>query len=227
MILIDKKTALEIFNPPAPNVLNAWLDENNIHAGTADPGDDYTGSYTLCAALHWAKTKHPDAGMMDICSFAGLSQSLSTGFSSGFGTDEYQKERIIDNLILTLAGGTAAHPDDIVSLVPSDLATGERKPTPDETEKIIGIMDQCYFGDMAAAISDIIETMTPEQAAKVVLSMAQTNAEYQELHGIAKKFLARKSSIGDLRKAVRKISDKMKYIKSSLLLEIPIEIMDA
>jgi hypothetical protein len=88
-------------------------------------------------------------------------------------------------------------------------------------------MDHAYFGDLTDAITAILETVSPDRAAQIVLSMAQTNAEYKEMHKIAKNFLARKASIGELRQSVKKISEKIKFIKTSMMIELPVYVFNA
>lgn len=225
MKLLDRDTVIQIFDPPPEPEFREFLDSHGFTACTTDPQDDYTGNFTLSSAIYWSLKRHPDADMFDVGSFAGLVQGYSSGFFGGFGTDEYRKEQIIRNIILSIHGGTPAQPGEIISMVPAEIITG-KSATPEQTERIIGILDHCYFGDLIDAISDLIETSTPEAAARILVSMAGTTAEYREACQTAQDFLKRKKTIGDLRRSIKKIAEKLDWIKTSILLEIPVETME-
>ena len=211
MILLDKKTLYQIFDAPEPAELDMFLKKHGFSAAYLSPEQDETGGYTLSAAVYYAHKKHPGAENIDVCSFAGLVQYYATGWYGGFGTEDYEKERIIDNIMLSLVGGSPAAPDSIVSFAPDDLLAGGRTVTPEETEERISILDRCYFGDLGEAVAGIIESIPPDVAARVVLSMARTQADYKSLAKTAGDFLKRKATIGDLRRAVKITSDKLNY----------------
>lgn len=226
MKLIDRDIAIQIFGPPPEPELRKFLDDNGFPACSTDPQDDYTGNYTLSCAIYWSLKRHPDAEMFDVCSFSGLVQGYSSGFFGGFGTDGYKKEQIIRNIILSVHGGTPAQPGEMFSVIPAELVSEGHTVTAEQTEKIIGILDHCYFGNLVESVSDLIETSTPEAAAVILISMATTASEYKETCQTAHDFLKRKKTIGDLRKSIKKIADKLDWIKTSILLEIPVETLN-
>lgn len=225
MKIIDHDTAIKIFNPPQKEELEKFLNDQGYFC-SSDENDIYTGNYALSCAVYWARKKHPDANEMDIASFAGLIQGYTSGFWGGFNTDDYPKEKIIRNIILAVHGGTPAHPDDFISFIPQAMLDDSRKISAEHTERIIGILDHCYFGNLVEAVSELIEESTPEIAAGILIAMASTAAEYKETCQTASDFLKRKKTIGDLRKSVKKIASRLDWIKTSILLEIPTETLD-
>lgn len=206
--LIDKKTSLEYFGAPGPGELATWCRENGYHGvdPAADRGDDLPSDYVLAAALWHARTRYPEAGNLDVCSYAGLVAYLATGWYGGFGTESYEKERQAEHIVLALAGGRPPAPDGIVALVPEEVVTGT--PSADWTRRVIAFLDAFYFGDPEEAVARLLGDADDRTAARVVLALARTKAEYERLARVAEGFLKKKENISALRRAVREVLKK-------------------
>lgn len=146
MKLISKNTALEHFAAPGPEVLATWCKENQ-YTGV----DPTRTDHVLAAALHYAEAKYPDADKLDICSYAGLVSYLTTGWYGGFGTEQYQKERQAENIIIGLAGGTAGTIEGMY-FIPGKA----EKVTEEFTHRILAFLDEFYFGDEKKAMSELL-----------------------------------------------------------------------
>lgn len=179
MKLIDKQTALSYFDVPMNCIeLEAWCRENGYSGvdPTRDiPNESYPSDYVLASALWWAQTNHPDADKLDICSFAGLVAYLATGWYGGFGTDQYEKERRAENIVLSLAGGTQTA-EPYFYVVPVSVVNGT--PTADFTRRVLEFLDAFYFASEHRAITELMaknaldlvragELLTPSQVAKM------------------------------------------------------------
>jgi hypothetical protein len=156
MQFIDKQAVLSFFNAPSPTELETWCRENNYHGvePTRDvPGDKHPSDHVLAAALWYAATSHPDAKNMDICSFGGLVSYLATGWYGGFGTDQYEKERRAENIIIGLAGGAQLAEAGFYA-VPTAVVNGV--PSVEFTQRVLAFLDAFYFGDEARAVADLM-----------------------------------------------------------------------
>jgi hypothetical protein len=177
--LIDKQTALSYFDVPMNCIeLEAWCRENGYSGvdPTRDiPNESYPSDYVLASALWWAQNRYPDANNLDICSFAGLVAYLATGWYGGFGTDQYEKERRAENIVLSLAGGTQTA-EPYFYVVPVSVVNGT--PTADFTRRVLEFLDTFYFIDERRAITELMaknaldlvragELLTPPQVAKM------------------------------------------------------------
>lgn len=207
MSLIEKQTALKYFAAPSPpEELTVWCQENGYLG--LDPvensgRDDLPDDYLLAAALWHARTKHPAAARLDVCSYAGLTAYLATGWYGGFGTDGYQKERQAENIVLALAGGIAAEPDGVLATVPETVVNGT--PSAEFSRRVLTFLDAFYFGDQEEAVADLLDSVDGLIAARIVLGMARTQAEYDRLARVADGFLKKKENISALRKAVKDV----------------------
>lgn len=216
MHLIDKKTTLEFLSAPDPATLENWCRENNYggvnpmqdvqHDPALRPLGELPSDHVLAAALWHAETKHPDASHIDVCSFAGLVAYLATGWYGGFGTEEYEKERQAENIVIALAGGTAPAPDSPFGTIPESALTG--RPSAEFTTKALRFLDEFYFGDQEKAVTELLESVDEKTAARVVLGLAKTQAQYRKLVEVASGFLKKKESISALRQAVREAMGK-------------------
>lgn len=179
MKLIDKQTALSYFDVPMNCIeLEAWCRENGYSGvdPTRDiPNESYPSDYVLASALWWAQNRYPDANNLDICSFASLVAYLATGWYGGFGTDQYEKERRAENIVLSLAGGTQTA-EPYFYVVPVSVVNGT--PTVDFTRRVLEFLDTFYFIDERRAITELMaknaldlvragELLTPPQVAKM------------------------------------------------------------
>lgn len=197
MRLFEVNAVKEFLRNPDRGRLEGWLEENNFSG--IDLSNDH--DYITAAALYYAKTKYPDAKLIDVCSFAALTAYLSTGMYSGFGTDEYIKERQAENIIISAAGGQAPSPDGIIALIP---AGAEENPNKDFTYKMMTFLERFYFDDEVKAVNELLDISEDIVKAKIVLSLAKTQAEYQEAVEVADEFLKHKTNMTSLKKAVRK-----------------------
>ena len=212
LVMIDKQTTLKFFSAPDPVALEAWCRERNyggVHptqdvehnpAEAAVPGEFPS---VLAAALWHAETKHPDASHIDVCSFAGLVAYLATGWYGGFGTEEYEKERQAENIVIALAGGTAPTPYRLFGTIPESALT--TKPGAEFTTKVLQFLDEFYFDDAEKAVTNLLETVDETTAARIVLGLARTQAQYRKLAEVANGFLKKKENISALRRAVRDV----------------------
>lgn len=202
MELINKKATLEYFGAPGPEELETWCQQNNYGGVFPTQDDQHEGmpsDHVLAAALWHARTKFPNAETLDICSYAGLVTYLATGWYGGFGTDQYQKERQAEHIVLSLAGGIAPEPDGMLAYVPS------QEPDADFTKKVLEFLDGFYFGDAENAVIKAIEDVDPIITARAILALARNRAEYENLVRVADRFLKKKTNISSLRQAVRKV----------------------
>ncbi|MGI9951412.1 hypothetical protein V3F56_03535 [Moorellaceae bacterium AZ2] len=205
MKLINKETALEYFGAPGPEELAAWCQEHGYDS--VDPtAYDMPSDHVLAAALWYVKSKHPEADNLDVCSYAGLVSYLATGLYGGFGTEEYAKERQAENIIIALAGGMVAPPGGVVGTIPEEVVKGT--PSAEFTRRVLQFLDAFYFGDQEQAVAGLLEGVDEITAARVVLGMARTQAEYQHLTRVVDNFLKKKEKISTLRKAVREVLSK-------------------
>lgn len=201
MELIDKKATLEYFGAPGPEELENWCKENSFGGVFPTQDDQHEGipsDHVLAAAL-WHASKFPNAETLDICSYAGLVTYLATGCYGGFGTDQYQKERQAEHIVLSLAGGIAPEPDGMLAYAPG------KEPDADFTKKALEFLDGFYFGDAEDAVIKAIEDVDPIITARAILALARNRAEYEKLVRVADRFLKKKASISSLRKAVKEV----------------------
>ena len=196
MELINKKAALDYFGAPGPEELETWCKENSF-GGVFPTHEGIPSDHILAAAL-WHASKFPNAETLDICSYAGLVTYLATGCYGGFGTDQYQKERQAEHIVLSLAGGIAPEPDGMLAYAPS------QEPDADFTKKALEFLDGFYFGDAEDAVLKAIED-DPIITARAILALARNRAEYEKLVRVADRFLKKKASISSLRKAVKEV----------------------
>jgi hypothetical protein len=202
MNLIDKKTVLNYFNAPAPEELKRWCEEKGYYGvNPVESFDDV--DHVLAAALWYAKTKYSEANY-DIASFAGLVSYLATGMYGGFGTENYTKERQAERIVVALAGGEEGI--DGIGWMPEQVIQGT--PSEEFTIKVLRFLEEFYFVDEVKAIEEIIKTVDDTTVAKIILALANTPKEYQELVTVADKFLKKKESISSLRNAVKEIFKK-------------------
>jgi hypothetical protein len=111
--------------------------------GLASPPEDW-----LAAADAYVDREYPAASNLDRRSFAGLVAYLATGFYGGYGTEDYEKERQIEDLALAFTGGLPAPPDGIVSFTPPLGPDGEPVkwlPEPEHTETLLRLIEIAYF----------------------------------------------------------------------------------
>lgn len=202
MKLISEKTVLEYFNAPEPQELLEWCRKENFH-GVNPTSKSTPNDLVLAAALWHARTKYPEAGNLDVCSYGGLVSYLATGWYGGFGTDEYQKERRAENIVIALAGGIAPEPDSVVVFIPERNLREE--PTAEFTRQALEFLDKFYFIGEEQAVVEILDRIEPMNAARVVLGLARSQAEYKKLAQVADGFLKHKKNISALRKAVRDV----------------------
>lgn len=214
MQLIDKKATLEFFAAPGAEELETWCRENGftgVHP-TQDAERAFTGAkvpsespsdHVLAAALYHATAKYPEADNIDVCSFGGLVAYLATGWYGGFGTESYDKEQQATNIVLALAGGLAPEPGDMFGLIPERALTTQ--PSAEFTNRVLDFLEGFYFGDPEGAVAELLESVDEKTAARVVLSLAKTQAEYKRLVEVANGFLKKKESISTLRQAVRAV----------------------
>ena len=207
MKLISKKTVLEYFDAPGPQELSDWCREEKFSgvdpAGGNVVDDGMPSDLVLAAALWHARTKYPEAGNLDVCSYGGLVSYLATGWYGGFGTEEYQKERRAENIVLALAGGTAPEPDGMIAFIPERNLREE--PTAEFTRQVLEFLDKFYFVGEEQAVVEALDQTEPMNAARVVLGLARTRVEYERLARVADGFLKHKENISALRKAVREV----------------------
>lgn len=204
--LINKQAVLEYLTAPGPEELASWCQENSYGGvdPTRDPGrDDMPSDHILAAALWHAREKFPGATDLDVCSYAGLVAYLATGWYGGFGTDEYEKERQAENIVLALAGGIVAEPDGFVATVPESVI--KETPSAEFTRQVLVFLDAFYFGDQEQAVADLLDGVDDLTVARIVLGMARTQAEYDHLARAADGFLKKKGNLAALRKAVREV----------------------
>lgn len=202
MKFIDKKTALEHFDAPGPQELLEWCRKENFH-GVNPTSENTSNDLVLAAALWHAKTKYPKAKNLDICSYGGLVSYLATGWYGGFGTEEYQKERRAENIVLALAGCIPPEPNNIIAFIPERNLREE--PTAEFTRQTLKFLDKFYFIGEEQAVVEILDRIEPMNAARVVLGLARSQAEYKKLAQVADGFLKHKKNISALRKAVRNV----------------------
>jgi len=200
-MLLNRQEVLSYFDAPSPEILEKWCDSYNYQGvfPTQDSQqEDMPSDYVLATALYYAQNKYPDAERIDICSFAGLVAYLVTGWYGGFGTDQYTKERIAENVVTALAGGIPPKPGTIITRIPE-------KPEAD-TKNILQFLETFYFVDPVKAIDALFEHLDRERIAQVMLALATTQAEYYELAKTADAFLKKKTNISSLRKAVKALN---------------------
>ena len=174
MKLISEKTVLEYFDAPGPQELLEWCRKENFH-GVNPTSKSTPNDLVLAAALWHARTKYPEAGNLDVCSYGGLVSYLATGWYGGFGTDEYQKERRAENIVIALAGGIAPEPDSVVVFIPERNLREE--PTAEFTRQALEFLDKFYFIGEEQAVVEILDRIEPMNAARVVLGLARSQAE--------------------------------------------------
>ena len=200
MKLISKNVALEYLGAPGVDELETWCKENGyygvaptrdtIHIVAGGRAEDLPSDHILAAALWHARNEFPDAENMDVCSYGGLVSYLATGWYGGFGTDQYQKERQAENIVLSLAGGIAPGPDDVFCFAPAGAI--DREPGAEFTESVLRFLDGFYFSNAEAAVAEAIQDVEPVVAARAVLALARNQAEYENLARVADGFLKRK-----------------------------------
>ncbi len=208
MKMLDRKAVLKYLNAPSGEELAKWCEENNYSGMNLmdDTNEDASSDYVLAAGLWYAKTNYPDAPNIDVCSYAGLVGYLATGWYVWIGTDFYEKERQAENIIVALAGGTTFSPEGEMFLVPEKAM----HPSIEFTEKVLPFLEMFYFKDEEQAVIDLLNMTDERTAANIILSLAKTNVEYQELAQVADLFLKKKSNIASLRRAVRKALEREK-----------------
>jgi hypothetical protein len=179
MQFVDKQATLEFFNPPSPAELETWCRENGFDGvfPTRDiQRDGMPSDHILAAALWYAATNHPDAGNLDICSFAGLVAYLATGWYGGFGTEEYEVERQAENIVIAWAGGVAPSPEGVIGFIPEKLL---KQGTPRKfTNEVLRFLDSFYFGDREKAVTELLSRVDKQTAAQIVLGLASTEKQY-------------------------------------------------
>lgn len=210
MKLINGKIVLNEFGAPGPVELEAWCKENGFEGvlptqdNKQDSGIGMPSDTVLASALWHAKDRHPDAELLDVCSFGGLVSYLATGWYGGFGTDYYVKERLAENIVTALAGGVPAEPDGFASLMPESRLTGE--PSEAFTTLVLKFLERFYFEDQVAAVQDLIGLDEDGAiSAQVILALAGDVAEYEKLASVADGFLKKKKPISSLREAVKEV----------------------
>lgn len=203
MQIFDEKTVLDLMNPPDRTDLIRHLENHNISTGLQpDPASDVWNTDYIMSAACWYGYQKIGEHTIDVYSFAGLLSSLCSGMYGGFGTEEYKPERQAEAILQAWIGGVPAHPDGIVGTIPQDVLFG--KPDPQRTKKGFSFLASWYFGDKITALIDLFKDEPPEIIAQCVLALAQTATQYNELLDVAKGFLKRKQTIGELRATVKK-----------------------
>jgi NAD kinase len=210
MKLIDKYATLDYLNASEPHQLESWCQENGYHGvyptrDVAKIGHDMPSDYILAAALSYAKNKYPDADNLDVCSYAGLVAYLATGWYGGFGTEEYEKERQAEHIVVALAGGVGG---DGIYLMPESAVKGESA-TMDFTQQILNFLSQFYFEDKQKAVINLLDAVEDQVAAKLILSLTTVQDEYRAIAHIANEFLRKKATPKELREAVRAVIPKI------------------
>lgn len=208
MKLINGDAVLAYFSPPDPQELESWCRENGYHGvfPTRDSGaKDMPSDQILAAALWYARNRYPDADNLDVCSYGGLVAYLATGWYGGFGTEEYEKERQAEHIVIALAGGIGS---DGIYIVPESTVKGETA-TADFTQKVMKFLDQFYFEDKQKAVINLLDAVEDQVAAKLILSLTTVQEEYKTIVHVANEFLRKKATPKELREAVRAVIPKV------------------
>lgn len=188
MKIIDLQTAKEFFNAPAGEKLQEWCSQNGFCG--LFPEEENEHDFITAAALYYAKTKHPKAKYIDICSFASIVAYFTTGMYAGFGTEEYVKERIAENAAIAFAGGVAPVPGSIFGLIPE-------KPQVNSLD-MLDFFEAFYFNDKCAAVAQIMNISRKETAINIMLAFADSKEKYTELVEVANNFLQREITYSDM-----------------------------
>lgn len=102
----------------------------------------------LEAARRWAEESYPSAPALDQCSYAALVESFTAGFYGGYGTERYDKEQQIHDLVLAFAGAMPAPSGGIVAITPPLDDHGEPIlpfPAAEWTRVALDLMTTAYF----------------------------------------------------------------------------------
>jgi len=196
MKTIEKSVTLSYFSAPSPAELETWCEEHGFSGvfPTQDmQGDDTPSDHVLAAALWYARQKYPDASNLDVCSFAGLVSYLATGWYGGFGTEQYEKERRAENIILALAGGTMSDMEGFW-LMPKPF-TNDNASSEEFTRRVLSFLETYYFQDEKKAIAELM--------AKNALDLVRagellTVSQVAERYGITKRAVQLAVSEGKL-----------------------------
>src|SRR5579875_3712946 len=66
----------------------------------------------------WAEQRYPHEDPIKYASFATLLYSFITGLYGRYGTEDYDLERRVENLILAFAGGEPLDPGSVIAITP-------------------------------------------------------------------------------------------------------------
>lgn len=102
----------------------------------------------LEAARRWAEEFFPAASALDQCSYAALVESFTTGYYGGYGTEAYDKEQQIRDIILAFAGAMPAPRDSVIAITPPLDDHGEPIlpfPAAEWTRAALDLMTTAYF----------------------------------------------------------------------------------
>jgi len=177
--VLNKSTVIDYFSAPGPAELEAWCRENGYEGvlPTQDvEGENMPSDHVLAAALWYARTKHPNADNLDVCSFAGLVSYLATGWCGGFGTDQYEKERRAENIVLALAGCT---PVGNISVGGLWFMPEQSKPGEELTLRVLNFLEEYYFQDEKKALAELMSKHALDMVRSgEVLTVSQVAKEY-------------------------------------------------
>ena len=187
-----------------PNyVLKQETEGKDVQIHTDDPegvnraldnfGDDHPSDHLLAAALWHAKTKHPGADNLDVCSYAGLVAYLATGWYGGFGTDQYEKERRAENIVLALAGGSVTSTPGFC-FAPSGVVEGS--PSPEFTLRVLEFLKMFYFQDEVGAVREL---QSKHALDLVRAGELLTSSQVAEMYGVTPRTVQRAVMQGDIR----------------------------
>lgn len=141
-------------------------------------------------AVHYASSRNSLWTKKDVASYAALVQYFATGIYSGFGTELYEKEVIIRNILTAL---TDTHSE----------TSGLR------TQTILTILEMWFFGDKDHALYYFINSFPSRTMADILISLATVSSQSQNLAVMVNNFLNKKAKPKELREAVRKIIPKV------------------
>jgi len=178
MQILNRSVVIDYFSAPEPEELEAWCKENGYEGvfPTRDvEKENMPSDHVLAAALWYARQRYPDADKLDVCSYAGLMAYLVTGWYGGFGTDQYEKERRAENIILAMAGETPQGRG--FEVMPKSVIKGAL--AEEFTSRVLDFLEKYYFEDEKKAINELMSKNALDIVRSGdVLTVAQAAKEY-------------------------------------------------
>lgn len=184
MILIDKNQTLKFLGAPEAEELEKWCRYNNYSdMDLSIEMDGMPSDRVLASALWYAQIRYPKADVKDIYSFAGLVAYLATGWYGGFGTEDYEPEQQAQNIVIAWAGGVAPSPEGDFGFMPKNVI--EEGTSLEFTITVLSFLEAFYFADdKERAVSDILTQVDERTAAKVILGLATSEKQHQDILGM-------------------------------------------